>query len=230
MAENTKTPCECSFFEAQDPEQLTEENLESGNYETFDTGCQSETGRVFAPGHDARLKSHLIRWGALGLEVARNPGGVRSVADAQHWADKYGFGHMVSAGIDKAVEKAKAKADREAARAAKKAEGKKSKAAKVADSGNLEHDGNSARREREAKSLADIVAAEEAAHAEAEKRSRPEPEWDDEPAKPVNLTDEPEVQAKVGRWTYKGIEKDGVFYYLAKDGHTRKETTKYQVV
>jgi len=46
----------------------------------------------------------------------------------------------------------------------------------------------------------------------------------------VDLSGLAEVIAKIGRWEYKGIEKDGTFYYLAKDGHTRKEATKYQVV
>ena len=39
--------------------------------------------------------------------------------------------------------------------------------------------------------------------------------------------------AKVGRWEYKGIVSDeGVFHYLAKDGHTRKtaDAGKFAVV
>jgi hypothetical protein len=235
MANTDKTPCECSKFDAVDSGQLTEANLESGDYETFDTGCQAETGRTFAPGHDARLKSHLIKWGSQGLEVARMEGGMRVSSDAQDWANKYGFGHMVSAGIAKATEKAKAKATRNAARAAKKtasAERNLAKAAGVitADE-DTTHDGNAARKAREAKGLAEIVAAEEAAHAEAERASRPEPEWDDSDTNTVDLTGKPEVIAKVGRWEYKGVVADnGTLYYLAKDGHTRKEAVSGKFV
>lgn len=206
MSNTEPTACECSKYDALVNKQLTEANLETGDYDIFETGCTATTRKLFAPGHDAKLKSFLIKYSGPEFDIRRNEGGVASSNDAEAHGDRYEFGYMVRAGIDKARAKAEAKARRKAAKAAKAAERK------------------------QAKPLADVVAEEEAKHAEAEAAKRPEPEWDDEPAKSVDLTDEPEIQAKVGRWTYKGIEKDGVFYYLAKDGHTRKETTKYQVV
>lgn len=271
MAKNTEaaapTACECSRYDAMDPEQLSEANLESGEYDVFDTGCGATTTRTFAPGHDAKLKSFLIRHGALGHDIRRNEGGVASSASALDHAKRYDFAHMVAAGLTKAAEKAEARRTRAANRArrtADKADPKKPQAV-----------------------LADIVASEEAKHAAGVAASQPTPEWDDEPkapevpaqpegqlmrntrawvggarlageirqidgqawfvyqgkngetrtreydegsAVPVDLTGLPEVMARVGRWEYKGVEKNGTFYYLAKDGQTRKEAHKYEVL
>lgn len=235
------TPCECSKYEAVISAQLTEENLADGSYEEFTTGCTATTKNTFAPGHDAKLKSALIRWGAdQGMSISRLAGGMRTTADAQHWADMHGFGTMVAAGIKKAQEKAAAKAARAAKKAAPKAERKLAEKAGVVAP--------------KAAPLADIVAAEEAKHAAEQAASRPAPEWDDadeivappeasaeymalaaadEPKAAVDLTGRREVVAKVGRWEYKGVVDDaGVLHYLAKDGHTRKtaEAGKFSVV
>lgn len=218
---NGATPCECSKYDALVNAQLTEDNLANGDYDVFTTGCTQTTKREFAPGHDAKLKSFLIRHSGPEYDVRRNEGGVATSASAQQHADRYEFGYMVAAGIAKAAEKAEAKAKREAARAERKAAKGKPAERKLAESAGVVK-------------VADVVKAEEAAHAEAEAAKVAEREasadWDDAPAQGVDLTDEPEVIAKVGRWEYKGIEKDGVFYYLAKDGHTRKEATKYEVL
>ena len=120
MAKNTATeatPCECSKYDALILEQLTETALENGDYDIFTTNCTSTTRNLFAPGHDAKLKSFLIQHGAAGHEIRRNEGGVATSAEALKHADRYEFGHMVRAGIAKAAEKAKAKAEREKARA-----------------------------------------------------------------------------------------------------------------
>lgn len=114
------TLCECSRYEALVSEQLTEENLASGDYDVYDTACTATTKRTFAPGHDARLKSALIRWGAAGLEVSRVENGLRVSASAEQWADKLNFGYMVRAGIDRAVAKAAARAAKRAASAERK--------------------------------------------------------------------------------------------------------------
>lgn len=212
-----KTPCECSKFDTL-PEDLTEEQIETGDFESFDTGCQAETARTFAPGHDAKLKSALIKWGALGLEVRKNEGGMAVSGSAESWAAKYDFGHMVIAGIAKAREKAEAKATRKAAKAAapKKAE------RKLAEDAGLVHDGNEARREREqrALTLAQTVQAEEAAHAEAVKAEQAEREatadWTDEADAPKTVT------AKIGRWEYQGTVADnGTFWYTDKKGNSK---------
>ncbi|MEW1922408.1 hypothetical protein [Streptomyces sp. NPDC088360] len=91
------------------------------------TGCAAETKRLFAPGHDAKLKSFLIKAGAEGVEVIRTVDGIASPADASTHAAKFAFGHMVAAGITRAETKAAEKAERAAARAARKAAPKKPK-------------------------------------------------------------------------------------------------------
>lgn len=194
--------CECSKYTAAVAADI-EDNIESGDWEEFTTGCDKQTPRTFAPGHDAKLKSFLIRYSGGEYEITRADGGMSSTADAETHAAKYEFGHMVIAGIARKAEKEQAKADKKAAKAERKA--------------------------TKTKPLAEVVAEEEAKHAEAERNSRPEPEWDDEPGT-VDLTGLPEVIAKVGRWEYRGIVKNDTFYFMAKDGHTRKETTKFTVV
>lgn len=88
------------------------------------TGCTATTKRLFAPGHDAKLKSFLIRMGADGAEVIRTVDGIASPADALTHTQKFAFGHMVVAGVALAGEKARKKAERLEAKAAAKAEGR----------------------------------------------------------------------------------------------------------
>lgn len=122
VTETAATPCECSKYDALNSEQLTDENLASGSYDCYDTGCSETTRNTFAPGHDAKLKSFLIRHEAAGHEIRRHDGGVATSADAMGHAKRYAFAHMVEAGIRKAETKAQARADRAAANVAKKAE------------------------------------------------------------------------------------------------------------
>ncbi|WP_432063904.1 hypothetical protein [Streptomyces sp. C10-9-1] len=105
-AQAEATACTCSQFATTDGRT---------------TGCAAETKRLFAPGHDAKLKSFLIKAGAEGAEVIRTVDGIASPADATTHAAKFAFGHMVAAGITRAETKAAEKAERAAARAAKKA-------------------------------------------------------------------------------------------------------------
>jgi len=81
-----------------------------GNFANEETGarieCHAETLRTFAPGHDAKLKGFLIRVGAEGGMI-RTLGG--EVADPITVANLFGFGHMVAAGIKRAMDKAAAK-------------------------------------------------------------------------------------------------------------------------
>lgn len=215
----SETPCECSNYDALIPDQLTEENLADGNVDYFDTGCTSTTRNTFAPGHDAKLKSFLIAQEVAGNEIRRTAGGMAVSRSAVEHASQFAFAHMVEAGIAKASEKAKAQADRKAARAARKAAKGVKKAPAASETHTVEH--------KPGKSLAEIVADEEAAHAEATKRSQPEPEWtEDEPKAPE------QVEAKVGRWTYKGtLNQDGTFSYAAKLGGTKTvEAGKFQLV
>lgn len=217
------TACECSKYEAQISEQHTDENLASGNYDTFSTGCQATTKREFAPGHDAKLKSFLIEHGAQDHLIKF---GITS-GTAEDFAKQYTFGYMILEGIEKAKGKLAAKAEREAARAAKKAAKGKPAERKLAESAGVVK-------------VADIVAAEEAAHAEAEAKKVAEREqsadWDDAPKTAPILEDEAAmnaaareererdlVTAKVGRWEYQGhVGEDGVFVYRNKDGELKQ--------
>lgn len=220
------TACECSKYEAVIGEQLTEENLASGNYETFSTGCVATTKREFAPGHDAKLKSFLITHGAQGHDIRF---GI-TLGTAEQFAKQYTFGYMILEGIAKATEKANAKAEREAARAAKKNAPKGER--KLAEGAGVVK-------------VADVVKAEEAAHAEAEAAKvaarENSAEWDDAPkvaevATPITLEDDEAmnahahqareaaglVKAKVGRWEHEGyVNEDGSFTYAKRSGGTK---------
>lgn len=219
------TPCECSKYEAFIAEQHTEENLASGNYDVFSTGCAATTKREFAPGHDAKLKSFLILHGSQGHEIRF---GITSDT-AEGFAKRYTFGYMILEGIEKAKGKLAAKAERLAAKAAKpaKAERKLAEAAKVVAPTPTQ--------------IADVVAAEEAAHAQAEAdkvaQREASADWDDAPkaTEPVILEDDAQmntlareardagkVKAKVGRWEHEGfVNEDGSFTYAKRSGGTK---------
>ncbi|GLP71740.1 hypothetical protein TUSST3_83590 [Streptomyces sp. TUS-ST3] len=119
-------PCECAAYDAL-PADLTNADLETGDYEVFTTGCTATTKRQFAPGHDAKLKSFLIKHGAAGNDIRRNEGGVATSASAEQHAARYAFGHMVAAGVKRAEEKAAEKARKAEERAARKTTPRKPK-------------------------------------------------------------------------------------------------------
>jgi hypothetical protein len=164
------------------------------------TGCTATTRNDFAQGHDAKLKSALIRWGAANYEVAWISGGVRSGSDAMGVATRYGFAHMVADGIAKAVAKreaAQARADHKHERAAAKAAGKAPKA-KV--------------------SLLKSRPVEDPHVMFPVVDEAPEPL-----PVPVRST------CKVGRWTYRGtVNLDGSFTYTNKSGE--EVTTRAYIV
>lgn len=240
MAKNTgteATPCECSKYDAL-PGDLTEAQIESGDYESWDTGCTSTTRNLFAPGHDAKLKSFLIKHEANGNEIRRNDGGVATTTDAMGHANRYEFAHMVAAGIEKAKAKAAAKAERAAKAAERKAAKGKPAERKLAEGAGIVP-------AQPTQPLAEIVKAEEERHAAEVAASRPEPEWDDEPRKPVSDGDDEAlntsareererdlVQAKIGRWTYQGhVGEDGVFTYRTPKGELKQAAEgKYKVL
>jgi hypothetical protein len=111
--------CECSRYSVL-------VNLrEAGNGdlewdEELTTGCEATARKLFAQGHDAKLKSFLIKAGAAGHEVRREDGGMVTVADAATHANHYIFGHMIVAGIERAEAKAAAKAERQTAKVARR--------------------------------------------------------------------------------------------------------------
>lgn len=108
----TEKDCLCGKFEIV----LNEYELENGQpeIETEGTGCNARTTRDFAPGHDAKLKSLLIKAGVQGLEVRQDRGGVVHSGDARTMAANFAFAYMV----DKGIETGRAKAQARAARAA----------------------------------------------------------------------------------------------------------------
>lgn len=213
------TPCECSLFDAV-PGNLTEKDLADGSYPIEEIGCTATTKNTFAPGHDAKLKSFLIKQGFAGWDVRRSI----TVGTALGFADSYGFGSQVRAGIAKLQAKAEARAARAAGRKAPKPERKLAESAGIVVPA------------QPAKSLAEIVAQEEADHAAQVAANRPKPEWDDETsATTPTLEDEAAmnthareererglVVAKVGRWQYEGfVADDETFSYVAKDGQRK---------
>jgi hypothetical protein len=196
-AKNTEIrPCRCSIYSAV----IEEVQDEDGNMVDIvedTTGCTQTTKNEFAQGHDAKLKSHLIKWGVLGYEVARVEGGMRISNDAASQAAEYGFAQMVRDGIAKG--KAKAEAARE--RADRKHEAQAAKAAKK---------GKKAPKVSLAKAPVDKLA-----DAKITVTHAPVPTEEPLPV-PVKAT------AKVGRWTYQGtVNVDNTFTYNAKLGGTK---------
>lgn len=104
----TATPCVCRAYAVETPEGLT------------GIDCDRETVSNFAPGHDAKLKSLLIKAGANGYSVIKTTEEGEQKLTAQDAANEFAFGEHVAKGITKQVERAQAKADRAAAAAAKR--------------------------------------------------------------------------------------------------------------
>lgn len=102
--ESTAVACECSYYET---------SQEQGG---DDTGCNATTVNTFAPGHDAKLKSFLIRNHGADIWDTRGVGG-----DSYTVARRFGFEAQVVAGIDKAKAKGEVSQRKAADRAAAKA-------------------------------------------------------------------------------------------------------------
>lgn len=105
-------PCACSRYEVL----VNVREDKSGNLvwdAAYTTGCTRVTKRIFAQGHDARLKSFLIKHGAEGREIRHIVNGVATTMSAWQAAQTYGFSYMVHNGI-LAVQK---RAERRAAKA-----------------------------------------------------------------------------------------------------------------
>jgi hypothetical protein len=75
--------------------------------------CRMGTKRTFAPGHDAKLKGELIRRGIAG-DLVRLASG--ELVSPESVAYQFGFGHLVTEGIRRGIEKAQAKAEKKAAK------------------------------------------------------------------------------------------------------------------
>lgn len=120
--QSTYSRCACHAFEIQTWSAEVPEGADPGDYAQYEgTGCTQLTHRTFAPGHDAKLKSLLIRAGAAGAEVVRHEGGVTVVTSAERVAEHFGFWHQVLAGIRRSQAKAAEKTARKTAKPAARA-------------------------------------------------------------------------------------------------------------
>jgi hypothetical protein len=177
-AGSTVTRCSCSVYTtAAEPEV-----------------CRASTTRLFAPGHDAKLKGRLIRAGvADAMVTATDADGNTAELAPMEVARLFGFARQVHAGIALGKDKEQAKAERKAKREA-------------------EREARQLRREAEQAARAEAKAAKaskDAAFAAALAGLAEE-------ATPALIT------AKVGRWLYTGTEQaDGTFVYEDKQGKTK---------
>jgi hypothetical protein len=109
------TPCACSLYSVEVPDG------DSTALEGVD--CDAVSKGRFAPGHDAKLKSLLIKAGANGHKVYRaNENGEDVLTTWQDAANEHGFGPKVHSGVELAQKRAGEKAEREAKRAELKAQ------------------------------------------------------------------------------------------------------------
>lgn len=130
------TACACQFYTGKD-----------SKGEELITGCDEVTVRTFRPGHDAKLKSLLIKTASAGNDVNKRTDNGSVTMDPLHAAEEFGFRGLV----EKSVDAAKAKQE---ARDAKAREREEAKAQKE-------------RGKAEAKAERERKAAEKKAHAKA---------------------------------------------------------------
>lgn len=131
------TPCASSLYHWVDDEGVK-----------HDCGTQgSVTPRTFRPGHDAKLKSLLIKAAVAGKMVIKTTEDGEVEMEPLHAAEEYGFRNLV----EKSVDAAKEKAEIRAAKLKEREEAKAKKAQEKAD----------------AKAKREQAVAQKKAHAEA---------------------------------------------------------------
>jgi|SRR5690606_2191521 len=144
------TACACQFYSGQDV-----------RGETLSTGCAEVTPRTFRPGHDAKLKSLLIKVGSAGNQVVKTVDGETEEMDPLHAAEEFGFRGLVEKSVDAAKAKQEARDAKAKEREAKKAETERKKA--------------EAKAERDAKAAQKKAHAEAVAKAAEDRKSQPGP-------------------------------------------------------
>lgn len=144
------TACACRFYSGKD-----------AKGETLSTGCTEVTPRTFRPGHDAKLKSLLIKVGSAGNSAVKTVDGETEEMDPLHAAEEFGFRDLVEKSIDAAKAKQKASEAKAQEREAKKAETERKKA--------------EAKAERERKAAQKKAHAEAVAKASEDRKSQPGP-------------------------------------------------------
>ena len=199
---NQFSACACSLFRVLDESRVSEKNPD--DYDEYTTGCAGgKTKSRFLPGHDAKLKSLLIKSGIHDWSVRKHlGGGDDQIASAEVFAKDYGFDTQVLAGIVRGKQKL-----------ADKAKPKKATAPATTTA---------------APALAAVVADEEAKHQKKQRekirQQQAHAEWaDDAQLGAQSAREERErglVKAKVGRWEYLGLinEKSGAFHYTSNSG------------
>lgn len=144
------TPCACQFYSGTD-----------AKGQELSTGCDEETVRTFRPGHDAKLKSLLIKVASAGNSVTKRVGDGTEEMDPLHAAEEFGFRGLVEKSVNAANEK-------QAARDAKAKEREEAKAAK-------ERAKAEAKAERERKAAQKKAHADAVAKAAEERKGQPGP-------------------------------------------------------
>lgn len=113
---SAKVACACQNYEIEIWTGEVPEGADPGEYVEYKgTGCTQTTRRVFAPGHDAKLKGLLIEAGATGAGVRVGD----MVRNAEGVANSYGFETQVLSGIKRMQAKMAARAEKKAAKEAK---------------------------------------------------------------------------------------------------------------
>lgn len=189
-AKAVATACACSLYTGIDAKGVK-----------LTTDCEAATVRTFGPGHDAKLKSLLIKTAVAGANVTKfHEDGSTSELSPVHAAEEYGFRELVEKGL--ATHRAKLD-KREEAKAAREAK----KAKRDQEREDAKNERKRVQAERKAKADA-LKAATDKANAE----KNPGP-----------------ARAKVGRAEFDGeILQDGTFRFT-KDGE-QVETEKYTIV
>lgn len=170
------TPCACSLYKV-----LVSEG------EVIETHCTATTVRSFVPGHDAKLKSMLIKAAIAGHEVERtNDDGTETFLTARQAAEDFNFASHIDKGVEtherreaeKAERKARADEKRAAAQAKRDAEKADRDAAREAKKAEAAAKREADKQEREAKAAAKKAEREAAAQAKAEEKARKQAEKD----------------------------------------------------
>ena len=144
------TPCACQFYTGKD-----------AKGEELATGCTEETVRTFRPGHDAKLKSLLIKVGSAGNQVTKTVDGETTEIDPLHAAEEFGFRNLV----EKSIDGARAKAEAKAAKIRERQEAKEAR----------ERAKEEAKAERERKAAQKKAHADAVAKAAEDRKSQPGP-------------------------------------------------------
>lgn len=201
VVKNQLKPCFCSYFEVG---KFDGEN--ASDDEVFTTGCNQQTKRTFAQGHDARLVSFLVDGYFDGYDLRLVEGGV-----ATSFSDPAMAAARASDSLrDKAEKATKNRKEKIDASGAKKAEREKAKAEAAAAKEKLK---------------AERAAAAEAKKAEKEAAKTTQPQAEVAAgSREGDLPELPEgvVRVKVGRWEYDAtIDESGAATYIDGKGDTQ---------